>query len=115
MNKPESQAAAVDSLRRSILSAVRKIPRGKVATYGQIAALVNRPRNARQVGTVLSSLCSDSNIPWHRVVNAQGYISSRNSPASEDLQRILLEGEGVELTENGHIVLTDFQWKPRKT
>jgi len=99
---------------RKITSWVRKIPRGRVATYGQIAALADRPRNSRQVGSVLKSLPADSHVPWHRVVNSQGRISDRNNSTSEGLQRCLLESEGVELNDGGRIDLNAFQWKPRQ-
>jgi methylated-DNA-protein-cysteine methyltransferase related protein len=97
-----------------ITSLIRKIPRGRVATYGQIAALADRPRNSRQVGSVLKSLPAGSRVPWHRVVNSQGHISDRNNSSSEGLQRCLLESEGVELNDTGRIDLKVFQWKPRK-
>jgi len=97
-----------------ITSLVKKIPRGRVATYGQIAALADHPRNSRQVGAVLRSLPADSQVPWHRVVNSYGRISGRNNPRTEGLQRCLLESEGVELSDSGRIDLKAFQWKPRR-
>lgn len=97
-----------------ITSLIKKIPRGRVATYGQIATLANRPRNSRQVGAVLKSLPAGSGVPWHRVVNSHGRISDRSHSASEGLQRCLLESEGVELNETGRIDLNVFQWRPRR-
>ena len=102
-----------DSIRQEIIALVKRIPKGRVATYGQIAALAGRPRNARQVGTVLKSMPDDSRVPWHRVVNAQGLVSERGNPTSEGLQRFLLRSELVELDEDGRIDLAGFQWKPR--
>lgn len=92
---------------------VRKVPRGRVATYGQIAKLIGLPKNARQVGTVLRSLPDDSGVPWHRILNAQGKISERDTRVFEGLQRHLLEEEGLEFDERGKLDLGEFQWKPK--
>lgn len=86
------------------------IPEGRVATYGQIARLVGRPRHARQVGYALAALPEEHEVPWHRVINAKGEISARSSPGYEDYQRILLEEEGVELGLKGRIKLSVYQW-----
>jgi len=95
---------------QDIIAVVKKIPSGRVATYGQIAALIGHPRNARQVGTALRSLPDDTNVPWHRVVNSQGRVSTRGKSTSEDLQRFLLRTESVELDDTGRIDLAAFQW-----
>ena len=86
------------------------IPQGQVATYGQIARLVNRPRAARQVGYALAALPADRQVPWHRVVNAKGEISSRAHADYENYQRILLEDEGVEFGLYGRIDLARYLW-----
>lgn len=91
-----------------IYEMVCHIPAGKVATYGQIAQMVNRPRIARQVGYALAALPHGSDVPWHRIVNAKGEISSRSKAGYEDYQRILLEQEGIELTRAGKIDLKRF-------
>ncbi|MEX2525089.1 MAG: MGMT family protein [Gammaproteobacteria bacterium] len=93
---------------------VRRIPEGRVATYGQIAGLAGFPRHARQVGYALAALRGRDNpdVPWHRVINARGEISSRFDAGSEDYQRILLEDEGVVFDESGRVSLKRFQWKP---
>ncbi len=93
---------------------IRRIPTGKVATYGQVATLAGLPKNARQVGTVLKSLPEDSGVPWHRVVNSQGHISERNSSTFEGLQRFLLEDEGVVFSESDRIDLNEHQWQPSR-
>lgn len=95
------------TFRAAVLDLVRRIPRGRVATYGQLAALLGRPRSARQVGQVLRG--ADGAIPWHRVVNAQGGISRRSRTASMMTQRIRLEQEGV-VFRRGRVVLTRFRW-----
>ena len=109
-----TEIMTADATTLSITSLIKKIPRGRVATYGQIAALADRPRNARQVGFVLKTLPAGSRVPWHRVVNSQGYISDRDNSSSQGLQRCLLESEGVELNDMGRIDLDVFQWKPRR-
>ncbi len=95
-----------------IYAVVAEIPTGKVATYGQIARLIGRPHNARQVGYALAATPEDLEIPWHRVVNAQGEISARVHPGPDELQRVLLEDEGVVFDGRGRISLTRFQWQP---
>jgi methylated-DNA-protein-cysteine methyltransferase-like protein len=94
---------------------VRRIPHGRVATYGQIAHLAGMPRHARQVGYALAALSDRdaATVPWHRVVNAQGEISRRATPGSDDLQLRLLESEGIVFDERGRIELRRFQWGPK--
>jgi len=94
-----------------IWSVVRRIPRGRVATYGQIAELAGLAGHARQVGYALHNLPEASGIPWHRVVNAQGEISPRSAGDSHELQRLLLEEEGVEFDLRGRMDLRRYQWK----
>jgi methylated-DNA-protein-cysteine methyltransferase-like protein len=90
---------------------VRRIPHGRVATYGLIARLAGIPRHARRVGYALAALRDDS-VPWHRVVNARGEISLRSTVGYGE-QRGLLESEGVTFDEVGRIDLACFQWRPR--
>ena len=92
---------------------VRCIPEGRVATYGQVAALAERPRHARQVGFALARL-SDDSVPWHRVVNARGEVSERGLDLLEsvDQQRFLLEEEGIVFDRRGRIDLDRFGWAP---
>lgn len=95
----------------TIYAVVRRIPRGRVATYGQVARLAGRPRGARQVGYALAAL-DDPGVPWHRVVNAKGRISPRRRPGADEFQRILLEDEGVAFDDDGRICLARFGWRP---
>jgi len=97
-----------------IYSVVKKIPRGRVATYGQVARLAGIPRHARQVGYALAVLAGDD-IPWHRVVNAKGEISVRGLSFAEDHQRRLLEDENVAFDAKGQISLARFQWRVTRT
>ena len=92
---------------------VRRIPRGRVATYGQIAWLAGRPRHARQVGYALQASTKKDALPWQRVVNSQGGVSPRCHPYGVLLQRELLEREGIVFGSSGRIKLAKYQWKPR--
>jgi len=90
---------------------VRRIPRGRVATYGQVAELAGMEGRARQVGYAMHSLPSASDVPWHRVINARGEISPRSGSDSHELQRMLLEEEGVEFDEHTRVDLKRFGWR----
>ncbi len=93
-----------------IYSVVRLIPYGKVATYGQIATLAGYYRQARQVGYALHAVPSDD-IPWHRVINAQGKISL-NLEMGGAVQRKLLESEGILFSAANIIPMHQYQWQP---
>ena len=101
-------------LYRSIYSVVRRIPRGRVATYGQVAELAGIPRHARQVGYALHALEWASRVPWHRVINARGEISLRKAPGAGSVQRQLLEREGVVFDAAGRVNLATARWRPRR-
>lgn len=105
-------AAMADALYEAIVKTIQKIPRGRVATYGQIAALAGNPRAARQVVRALHASSGSRKLPWHRVINAAGRISLAEGRGYE-LQRALLEDEGVEFGLSGKISLTRFGWRPR--
>jgi methylated-DNA-protein-cysteine methyltransferase-like protein len=94
-----------------IWSVVKRIPRGRVATYGQIATLAGLDGHARQVGYALHHLPPQSDVPWHRVINAKGEISPRSAGDSHELQRLLLHEEGVEVNDGGLIDLGRFRWE----
>ena len=97
-----------------VWSVVKNIPSGKVATYGQIAVLaeVPGPSGARQVGYALSALDPETDVPWHRVVNAKGELSPRANPDAQDFQLILLEAEGIGFDHRRRIDLKEAQWQP---
>lgn len=96
----------------SIYATVRSVPRGAVATYGQIATAAGLPGRARQVGYALHALPTGSDVPWQRVVNARGEISERSVPGADSLQRAMLEAEGIVFDARGRIPLTRFRWSP---
>lgn len=85
------------------------VPRGRVATYGQIARLAGRS-SARMVGYAMASVPPDSGVPWHRVVNGRGGISIRSDGRPCDAQRQMLESEGVLFGPEGRIDLDAFGW-----
>jgi methylated-DNA-protein-cysteine methyltransferase related protein len=101
------------SLHQRIYDAVRRIPRGRLATYGQIAREAGLPRQARLVGYALHAYSGPSPLPWHRVINAQGRISLRGPEGGGDLQRRLLAREGIRPGTNGRYDLLRYQWQPR--
>jgi methylated-DNA-protein-cysteine methyltransferase-like protein len=98
-----------------IYAVVRRIPRGRTATYGQVAALAGRPGHARQVGYALHALRDGTGVPWHRVINARGEVSRRARPGAELSQRMLLEREGIRFDARGRVALSKVQWRPRAT
>ncbi len=109
-------AAAMPMRRESrwerVYAVVRRIPRGRVATYGDVAALAGLPGRAREVGWALHALDDESRVPWQRVVNARGEVSLRGEPAAARVQRALLEREGVRFGANGRIDLAKRRWPP---
>jgi len=93
-----------------VFAAVCQIPPGRVATYGQIARICGLGRMARQVCYALNALPADSDVPWHRVINAKGEISLRSVTGSESVQRLRLEQEGVSFNDGGRVSLAEFGW-----
>jgi methylated-DNA-protein-cysteine methyltransferase related protein len=97
-----------------IYAVVSRIPRGRVATYGQVARLAGLGGQARLVGYALSALDDRSRIPWHRVINAEGRISARrDGGAAETVQCLRLKRERVRFDARGSIPLERFRWRPR--
>jgi methylated-DNA-protein-cysteine methyltransferase-like protein len=96
---------------RAVYKLVRRIPRGKVATYGQLASMLGRPRAVRAVGSALRRLSGPmaGMVPWHRVLNAAGRVSFREGESPE-LQRELLRGEGVRFGRGGRVDMRRFGW-----
>jgi len=97
-----------------IYAVIKRVPRGRVATYGQVAALAGLGGHARQVGYALSGLPEGSRVPWHRVINARGEVSPRSEPGIDSEQRCLLEAEGVLFDQKDRVSLARFQWRPRQ-
>ncbi|ARK24751.1 DNA methyltransferase [Sporosarcina sp. P37] len=92
---------------------IQQIPPGYVMTYGQVAAEAGNPRGARQVVRVLHSMSAKYNLPWHRIINAQGGISTpENAEEKGNTQRERLLAEGVQFNANGRIALDIYRWHP---
>jgi methylated-DNA-protein-cysteine methyltransferase-like protein len=91
---------------------IQRIPRGYVATYGQIAEMAGYPGYARQVGYALRATPEDLDIPWHRVINAQGKISIKAGGPYDNVQRLMLEAEGIEFDHKNRIPLNIYRWNP---
>ena len=96
----------------AVYRVVRKIPKGRVMTYGQISAILGAPRAARAVGYAMRA-CPDR-IPWQRVINRKGEISARSEVERPIIQKMLLESEGVQFDEAGACDLERLRWEPKK-
>jgi methylated-DNA-protein-cysteine methyltransferase-like protein len=97
-----------------IYAAVRRIPRGRVSTYGAIARVAGLGGHARQVGYALSALPTGTSVPWHRVINAQGRLSLERSASGAGItQRLRLVREGVVVNAGGRVSLEKFGWRIR--
>ena len=90
---------------------VRRIPVGRVTTYGTVAREAGLPGRARQVGYAMAAIPDDHEVPWHRVINVRGEVSARaGGPTFERIQRALLESEGVTFDTKGRVDLDEFGW-----
>jgi len=109
---PAEPEATPPDFRTLVLAIVARIPKGKLVSYGQVAALAGYPQRPRQVGMVLSGLPEGTKLPWHRVVNTQGYVPSRGRwwGAFEQIGR--LREEGIEVDDLGNLDLEAHRWQP---
>lgn len=103
---------AYSELYQKIYEVVAKIPEGRVATYGQIAWLVGKPRAPRVIGYAMNRAPAELALPCHRVVNRLGEMAPLHAFGGQDFQRFMLEQEGVIFLENGCIDLEKSQWIP---
>lgn len=101
----------MNTFTRQIIDVIKAIPKGRVTSYGRVAALAGNPRGARQVSRILHTMSQKHDLPWHRVVNASGKISLPRGRGYE-LQKALLESEGVFLSNEGCIDLKSYLWAP---
>jgi methylated-DNA-protein-cysteine methyltransferase-like protein len=100
----------MSSFFQQVYRVARQIPPGRVATYGQIAALLGQPRAARTVGWALHALPEDCDVPWQRVINAQGRISTSCKEHDAGLQRGRLEAEGIVFGPDDRVDLRVYRW-----
>jgi methylated-DNA-protein-cysteine methyltransferase-like protein len=107
--------AKMTEFTQKVMRLVKRIPRGKVATYGQIARLAGKPHGARGVGWILNSSSETYGLPWQRVLNSRGRISFPKKTKEHQRQKALLTKEGVRLGANGEVDLDRFQWKKEPT
>jgi len=96
---------------KNVIKLISAIPEGKVFTYGRVAAAAGNPNGTRGVVWVLHSSSTRENLPWHRVINSRGTISLRPGYGFE-LQKQLLESEGVEVDDEGAVDLNTYLWRP---
>ncbi len=99
---------------RSVYALVSAIPSGSVASYGMVAAILGRPRAPRAVGGALSTLPEELDVPWWRVLGSSGRISTSSIHHVAQIQRALLEDEGVHFTEGGRIDWDRYEWRPNE-
>jgi methylated-DNA-protein-cysteine methyltransferase related protein len=101
----------VPPFHREVYRLVRQVPRGRVVTYGQVAAMIGHPRAARAVGTALGSLRGAllDGVPWQRVLAASGRCSHRDGFSAAE-QRALLEREGIRFSRGGRVDLERVRW-----
>jgi methylated-DNA-protein-cysteine methyltransferase-like protein len=97
---------------RSVYAVVSAIPSGSVTSYGMVAAVLGRPRAPRAVGGALSTLPEELHVPWWRVISSSGRISTSAIHHTEQVQRALLEDEGVRFTETGRVDWDQYEWNP---
>lgn len=101
-----------DDINQRIWLVVMMIPKGRVATYGDVARQAGMPGAARRVGRALRGLPGDTGIPWHRVINAQGRIAVPPGNAARLTQRRRLENEGIEFSSDTRLSLKQYRWLP---
>lgn len=97
---------------QAVYKLVRKIPRGRVMTYGQIATILGAPRAARAVGYAMRASGRHDDVAWQRVINRKGQISARSEVERPIIQKMLLESEGVVFDESGTCDLERLRWEP---
>lgn len=98
------------NFREKVIQVCKKIPKGRVTNYGTVALLAGVPRGARIVGGILHFYCGSDELPWQRIINKDGYISTRCLEHPKELQKALLEQEGVEVSEDFVVDLDKYGW-----
>ena len=112
IQKPMKKKVSVQNSYSIIWETVKRIPKGKVSTYGQIARIAGLGENARLVGYAMHNIPRGSSIPWHRVINSKGMISLPQKDGMYQLQKKLLKKENI-VFKGEKIDLTKFEWTPK--
>lgn len=100
------------TFKQSVINFISRVPKARVVSYGQVAAAAGSPRAARQVGGILRALDENQKIPWWRVINNQGVISIKgNWTATKDLQKTLLEKEGIEVSKDFKVDMDKYRFR----
>ncbi len=103
----------MENFRERVLVIIAAVPRGKVVSYGQVAAAAGSPRAARQVGGILRALDPGQGVPWWRVINSEGFISIKgNWEATKEVQAELLRREGVAVGEDFTVDMGRYRYNP---
>ena len=113
--EPELAARERAQFRERVIAIVRRIPRGRVFPYGDVARMAGFPGRPRQVGMLLKALPEGVRLPWHRVVNAQGLVPVRARFWGAQEQMARLRAEGIPVDKDGRLPLDKFRWRPRGT
>jgi methylated-DNA-protein-cysteine methyltransferase-like protein len=106
-----SERVVTEGFHQRVFDTVRAVPEGRVTTYGDVAAHLGSPRVARHVGWALAALPEDTDVPWHRVINAQGRISYRGDTPRAEVQMRRLAIEGVPFDATGRCDLHALRWR----
>jgi methylated-DNA-protein-cysteine methyltransferase related protein len=102
--------ACVTAFHSRVYRIVSACPKGRVVSYGAVAAMAGKPRAARAVGAAMRDLPEDSGVPWWRVINSKGEISMRDIGHGPAIQRTLLHGEGVRFSRAGRVDWEKYGW-----
>ena len=99
----------MEAFTRNVIEIIKRIPEGKVCTYGRIGQMAGQPNGARQVTRIIHSMSRKHGLPWHRIINAKGLISLPKAHGHDE-QKALLQSEGVEFDEKDRIDLKKYLW-----
>lgn len=105
--------SVISDFTKKVLVQIKAVPRGKVATYKQIAELSGKPQASRGVAWILHSCSTIYKLPWHRVLNSKGKISFERGSHNYRKQKRLLEGEGIRFSESDQLDMKKYQWKKK--
>lgn len=108
-----AEKKTISEFSKQVITVIRKVPKGNVATYKQIAALAGKPHAVRAIAWILHSSSKAHKLPWQRILNAQGKISFPVSNRLHQKQKALLQKEGVHFSDSGRVDLSRYQWQKK--